>query len=511
MRAMRSLVLFLFCALLSHASFAQATALTVTDIAANRVVQRDIAATTKGLALSGTYTGSPSGIKCEVDIVGGGTALAAVAMTGYTHSGGNWSGTCPGVPQGAWYTIKVIDSLNASITASGSNSWGVGVDVCTLGQSNMNQLPALGTSATPATYTAANDGEGAAWVATNATIFGTGGGYAVLANTVQATLGGTIPVGIIAAAVNGSSIGNWLTAANGGDHVAWGPFVTKLNTAGGDCEIVLFQQGETNAVGGQSGVNLPSAYYAGLGLLQAQLATQLSRSSAQFKFGVASIGPGGSSAFIDADATTIRTAQITYGLNVNGAFYMGSMYDMILTVGEQLHYNANSADRAAWRYAKSIAAALGLASFGAQGPSIATASWPVGSSTITLGLTMSGATALRDGAGNANCSSNAGAGFGLSGTSATISSVVCGTNTITLTTSAARQNADVPLLAYANGGNPFNQISNGSANDNSVIYDNNGAAIGSGTGITDLGWPLQPTQGAMAVSANLSGARRMFH
>lgn len=486
-----------------------AITLGLTDLASNQIINRDGGATTRGLSIAGTYTGTPVGLQCQVNIVGGGTALAWVNATNYSAVGGNWSAKCPGVPQGAWYTLSVRDSVNHSFEADGSNSWGVGVVVWMIGQSNMLKLWSAGEGAlqpTSGTYTKACTGSG--WVGTRDGSIGTGAGYAYYANFLQTALGGTVPVGLIASAIGGTSITTWQSGQS-----SWTTATGQLTSCGiTDLEVALWQQGETDAQA-NAPADPATYYFADIKNVHQQTLTLTGRSTAHLHFGVMGLGNFNSSSgtFSDLYATEIRDYDLQYGTGLNsplaGSFYLSSAVDFIRQSSDSQHWAIgqsgaiNSFWRAGRRYALSTEKALGLVATGAEGPAITGVIWSVGSPTLTITVTHSGGTGLADGVGG-----TAGTGllgFSVGGTSATISSTAYSQpNQIVLTMSANRQPGDTPTLTYAANRNPFSYPGDGSDTAAGVTFDNQSATNIFYTGTAhynDTGFPLQPTNGAIAI------------
>lgn len=498
-----------------------ASALTLTDVNV-KIFQR--VGTTKDVPISGTYSGTPTGIQCQIPIVAGGTALTWTNATNYSAVAGNWTAKCPGVPQGAWYTMQVRDNVNTSVTANGLFQFGVGVVIWAMGQSNVQNLWGVGEGAPGATvdqYT--KDWNGTAWVTPRDGTIGSGQGYMYLTNFVRSALGGTIPVALIPSAIGGTSITCWQTV-----QTCWTSAAASNSTgislcqngAPCDAEIAIWQQGETDAQNGST--NPTTYYYQYLKNVHQQALTVTGRSAGQLKFGVASLGSFETgSAYNDTFINNIRQYDIGYPAGtvldgvtpLTGSFYLSSMQDLLLWPGQNPHWNNGNCCSiiqywiAGRRYAASINKALGLTATGAEGPKITGQSWTAGSPTLTLNITHSGGTNLAFGP-NTFGTSGSGMTYGFrvtdttASSSVSVSSVSLGTNTITLTMGANAISGHNYSLAYGMDKNPFTQGAAGSDNQTHMIYDNQTCTTASGPACfivspvenyNDAGFPLQFT------------------
>jgi hypothetical protein len=497
------------------------TLLTLADFASDEILQRAPGGTTKTIPISGTYTDQVAGIQCSVKTVRGGTVLGWTDATNYVASSGHWSAKCPNVPQGSWYTMKVRDAKNNSVTASGSHAWGVGVVVWMIGQSNMQRMWGAGEGAIqPSGNGKVKAWNGTSWVDPRDASIGTGAGYSYYGHFLQMALGGTVPVGIIPSALGGSSIttwrsgaSSWIAATSPKSH---GISICQIN-APCDAEVVLWQQGETDSES-KSPVGHPARFYfSTLKSIHQQSMALFGRNSAQMHFGTASLGnfEDTDAEFSDAYVNSIRSYELSYGAGravggispLPGSFYLSSMIDLIRYPSDSQHWTTgqvgqiNSYWIAARRFALSTEKAMGLIAHGAEGPYIADVSWPIGTRTITVTAAQQGGSGLTSGNGDTRGSGLL--GFVVFGTSATVvSTAFLQPNKIILTMSANRVMGDVPALTYGANRNPFKYSGNGDETRNSVTFDNQTVSRVFNDGrasYDDTGFPLQLTDHAIPI------------
>lgn len=446
-------------------------AIACTDQTAGRIYQRVAGGTTKTITFSGTYTGTtPSSI--EVRIVaqsGGATVQDYTALSSATISGGNWSGTLS-VPEGGWYNF-LARSKNGGGTvlatsSQTSNKWGVGVLIGLTGQSNMVQMTSV--SDTPPASSDLTRQYTTSWAVV------AGNGAIRFANQVQATL--NLPVGVLPRADSGTSIDAWATGS------AYNAFATALTAVGGDCEFILWHQGEADM---QSGTSY-ATYKASLDTLYARFRTSTGRSTSTLKFGCAIVGTLDTSlTSTDATSSAIRSAQLDWIGETTGAFYAGSSVDMARV--DVAHWAAASYERMGRRYAQAILNQLGLVAFGADGPRITSAARASTSAVMRLTVTHDSGTALEETDGSTDGGSLT--GFAVSdddfATTLTISSTALVGNEVRLTLSAAPDDVDAIKVHYQYGEDPTTT---------NAVYDDTVPQSDS------IGLPLQPTSAAISVT-----------
>ncbi len=273
--------------------------ITVYDLTADRVYQRDIGGTTKDIVLSGTYSGTrPTSVQARV--VESGTNIEVLTWTTLTSanfSGGNWSGILNDVPQGGMYNIQVRDGGNTGVYQNKTNSWAVGIVVGLAGQSNAvcwyNTAYGGDTSLTadPLLFYYNGSWSHPTNIANGAIAFGN--------RIIEAT---GIPVGIILGAANSSGLtidpywaGYWLGPL-------YSNFISLVSGAGGICEYIVFIQGETD---GSAGVSY-SSYKAGLATLFSLFKTDI---DPDIKMLISILGREAAYACTDAQWEAIINAQ----------------------------------------------------------------------------------------------------------------------------------------------------------------------------------------------------------
>jgi len=237
------------------------SSIALTDVADLRVIQR--AAGVGSLAISGTHTGATS-VQARVVLHGTNTVVVDWTTIAASLGASTFSGTLSGIPQGGWYNVQVRQGNATSVTATGSNRFGVGALYCFAGQSNAMQMFTIG-SGTPSSTTCKLDGSG--WTAN------TGAGAVTFANAMTAALG--VPVGLVDTGYNAAALtleglrsgGYWLDLA-GAPYTIW---QARVTAAGGKVEALLWLQGEADGFQSVAG----STYSAGLVTLFSRLRTYL--------------------------------------------------------------------------------------------------------------------------------------------------------------------------------------------------------------------------------------------
>ena len=494
--------------LASTPSLPAATAVTLTDIALDStILQRVAGGTTKTITVSGTYTGTASSIQARAVPVGTAVTAGGYAWTTIqtNPTGGTYSGSLTVAQGSTWLILQVRDGVNHTVNAVGSNRFGVGALIALIGQSNMvhlssgvYQYPLSDLSTRRYVPVDGIDGSGNTlhdtWqIIGNYDLTNTyppntissvyGGTYTTapipgyradgavyLANYLRSTLG--IFVGLLEYAKSGTAISTWQP---GGSGTYWTRFATGLTSAGGDCEAAIWYQGEDDASNGTSG----ASYQTSLGNVLTGLLAATGRSASTFNFGVVVLGPilgyGGST---PATTDAIRAAHLAYiAANTSNGVYMAGVATDGNLAGGTVHIDNVSEARMGKRYALSYSNRLGLATHGAAGPKISSASHS--GAVVTVNVAQDGGTALQDGTGGSGGSL---LGFRVYDNAVlkTISTTSISGNTIVLTMSASLTGP--VTMDYGMGGDPYTTTTLPA----SVVYDNNTVP-----GDT-LGLPLQP-------------------
>jgi hypothetical protein len=335
-------------------------AISFVDFDDGQIIQRAPGDSSKTISIAGGYSGSPTAIECRIVEAGTDTPISGHdwQVLDSAPAGGGFSGDVD-VPQGGWYNVDLRFAGGSDPLFAGTNRWGVGLNVLLIGQSNMYYL--YESSASPPT---ANDGislfTAGAWAAPTAN------GAIALANALNDALG--IPIGLIGYAVNGSPISDW---DPGGD---WTAALAGLNATGGDCEFVLWHQGETDAITGTS----KASYKASLANVYAQCLAATGRSAAEVPFLVgllSTILTPPYSTETDATWQAIKDAHVEFCDETAGA-YRAANYVDVDRGGDIIHMSAAGYATAGERFAQSILYLLGDAAFSGAGARI-------GSATIT--------------------------------------------------------------------------------------------------------------------------------
>lgn len=476
------------------------TGITITDTVYQRVYQR--VGTAKTITVSGTYSGTPTRILARHCPVGTPTNALTTTYPWRTlvnnPTGGVFSAGLS-VPQGDRWVVQVRDGVNASLAASGTHTFGVGIFVVLAGQSNMENMftayqgaycgdksafihhgsfDRVGNVNDDFPYNTLldmNNGHGSDYVASGYTpAIWLGTHLTLLANTLVAELG--VPVVILPYAASGTSIEQWQPG-----QAYLNALFNNVDLIGGDFEYALWLQGENNAASGTSAATYQS-------MLQTLFNTCKAHTgrTTDFNFGVVAVGPITSYPGVVAESVgPIRKAQLDFvaANAANGAYLAGTDVDGDLA-GGGVHIDTPSLLRQAKRYAESIKRRFFGAAYNIEGPKIASATRS--GSTITVSITQQGGTTLLDGAGGLGTALQ---GFRVfdNGTPATISNTAISGNTITLT--LASTPGGTVTMDYAMANAPFG----GTVSPASVCYDNQTVP-----GDT-VGLPLQP-RALMAVA-----------
>lgn len=444
-----------------------------------RIYQRSAGSTAKSFTFSGTYAGAlPSAVQIKiVNSLDASTEQDWTALTSATISGGTWSGTLS-VPQGGWYNFlaRSVDAGGAEIVASSQSTaaWAVGVLIACLGQSNMAKMSAV--SSTPPTADARTRRHTASgWSAV------VGNGSIRLANLLEAEA--NLPIGLLDYAMSGTGLhadyggaGNWMDLTAGKPYPL---FATGLTAVGGDCEFVLWHQGESDALNSIS----KATYKADMDTLYARIRTATGRSTSTLKFGCAILGTNSDAGTTAASTDAIRQAQLEWVRDTTGAFFAGASVDIART--DAFHWAAAGYERMARRYTQALLAQIGVVSGGSNGPYIASVTRESGSAIVVVSVAQSTGSGLTEADGSTDGGSVT--GFEVSNddfaTALTVSSTAFSGNTVRLTLSAVP--TGTVKVRYQYGKTPT--VTN-------AVYDNTTPQSDS------IGLPLQPSFGSLTVT-----------
>lgn len=442
--------------------------MTVNDITAGTIYQRTKNTQAKTVTISGTYSSLPTTVEVQLYLEDSATvAQSWTALTGTTIGGGNWSGSLS-VPQGGMYNLQARGKdaggtvLETSIRYG--HPFGVGILVALLGQSNMSNM-FLQSNDTLTPDAAVRMHYGGAWTTVK------GDGAITLANKLRA--GANLPFGLLAYAVGATTIANWIDTSGGS---VYSTFLAALTATGGDCEYVLFQQGEQDAVN----LTPKATYKAGLSTLYANLQAATGRNTSELTFACVVLGNIDHVSSTDASTQAIRQSHLEFIAATAGVIFGGSAVDMVQSDG--FHWSIPYRVRMGKRYAQAILADLGAVSYGARGPYIYCAS-RIGSQITVSVAHESGGTSLKELDGSTDGGSLTGFALTDGSGSLAISSTAFSGNTILL--NLGRAVVGGVTLTYQYGEKP--DITN-------PVYDNT-----SPQGDT-VGLPLRPTIGDVTVT-----------
>lgn len=387
----------------------------LSDFTDLRVFQR--IGTSRQLNVNLTYLDAPpKNVEARIlDFSTDNVVVNWTALTGLTATNGFASGKI-NVPQGGWYRLEVRSPSEPNNVLRGSLKFGVGVVIGLIGQSNMENAPstawyyplgdhrAVGFKRLDnATYYRVGRINDSRPVSQNAGTYGSnftaaekdgesgltpksqhGDFYVFVPNIVAGGL--NVPVCVIERAVGGSAISSWQQGQTN-----WTRFATAVAAAGGDLEMVIWYQGETNAKG-----MVAATHKAALANIHNQCMALGGRTTSNFHFGVISLGTGGYLGSVEGDFGAMRAVFVDYANNTAGAFLAGCAHDA--QTGDGVHLNGQSYGRLGPRVGKTALSRLGVGLSGA-GPKIVSASKT--GSEVTITVQHSGGTGLQDGAGGA--------------------------------------------------------------------------------------------------------------
>jgi hypothetical protein len=434
--------------------------------------------------ISGSFTGGATQI--EARAVPPGTAIDSTAYAWSPVPTNAAAKTFSGkvrVPQNGQFRVwQVRVQGNAATNATGTKIFGVGTAMLAIGQSNM--VNAASTySKTPLGGPLASNFNGSAFTRLGNyndafppnTYIGSGG-YStfknegprgdfqvLIVNEAIAELGA--PVCIINKAVGGSSINDWETADTN-----WKNMATALTAAGGDCELAIWIQGETDANSMTAATRVTK-----LNALLGQLQTLTGRNATNFTLCVVAIGPGPYNGSSDGEFGTIRAADAQWARTTPGAMLLACAHDGFTNTGgagtDTVHWNGETFNRVGLRAATALRAFLRDGTR-LEGPRITAASRA--GTRVTFTVAHSGGTALQDGAGGAGAALTGYQFFddGAAGAEIAYSDTAIVGNTIQMTLASLPVGGLRAAYGLMNAPHsPGNDPRNGS-NYASAVYDN---------------------------------------
>lgn len=318
------------------------------DTVQGRVYQRAVGGTARNLTFSGTYLDSPAGIEARV-VTGSGAEIVPWTPCS-CPAAGQWQVTLT-VPQGKHYVLEVRHTDDPACMQRSAHHFGVGIVLLYGGQSNAANQFVSGQTALLVSTAFMFEGalyhpDSGGYQDLRLQGYLTGAGVLQVISTLAAALG--IPVAVVNGATSGSSLTvgsvNWL---NFNDPASpYQKFKTSLAAVGGDCEAILWFQGEADADNGVARLTYETA----LPTVVTQMRAEVGRSPGDLPFfswvlGRRLSGEQGSWA-------AIRGAQISLVDTIPQAFAIGGAFDLPMT--DALHYNAAGYARLGYRAAQGL-------------------------------------------------------------------------------------------------------------------------------------------------------------
>lgn len=420
-----------------------ATAVSISDIAKDQTVFQRVGSS-KQITVSGTSNGS----HVVVQAIDANSSAIVATSERIRVVGGVFSGALT-VPQGGWYKLKAACAKASGVTSVGSSKFGVGVVVGMIGQSNMNGMKSA-VDAYPLGLSTAVEYESSVFrrignindafpantlyptYSTWSNVGNRADGYVYFGNLLAAGLG--VPVCLIGRAQNGTSITMWQSS-----QANMNTFASAITEAGGDMEMCLWLQGESDALAMSK-----ETYKTNLAGVHNAARAITGRSADDFHFGVISLGPGSYAGSVEGDFGKIRAGQAEYAESNTGAFYATAAHDAVTADG--VHMTGEGLGRIGRRAA--LSAVGNLTGSNKSGPRIVSASRS--GNVVTLTVQHRGGTALIDGAGGSGSELT---GFKVfdNGTEVTISgTAISSQTTIQLTLSATPTGAVTVSYGMAN-------------------------------------------------------------
>jgi hypothetical protein len=454
------------------------------EFANQRIFQR--VGTSRALTVNMTYSGgAPSGVEAQiVDFSAGTTVVDWTVLTNFSASVGAASGQIS-VPQGGWYKLKIRSIDDRATVITGTLKFGVGMIICFCGQSNMfyfntsySTLPNCGPRSIEYVSGAYrrigqyNDAYAASL------LYGSGypsysrdngnlqgDGLTLFVNDMVAGL--NIPVLAIPVVNSGMPISTWMPASS----TKWQELAAAIAAVGGDAEMFLWWQGESDAVSAsQSYMN------SSWDTLRAQFYAMTGRTAANSLFGIVSLGQGQYQNSTEGQFGAMRQWQILYGTaGTQGVFYLGAAQDQDLR--DAVHLSFAGLNAVGRRFAKAALYKYGLVANPSTGPYVTGATRS--GSVVTVTLAHTGGTALVDGGGGTGTALTGFEFKDAGGNVLTISSTaIASPTTLQFTVSGVPATVSYAMMNY-----PHYAGYNGSGSyvAASVVYDNWGT-----------GYPLRP-------------------
>ena len=419
-----------------------------------------------------------------------------------TSVGGVWSAS-PSIPEGSWYLqFRKVGERDVDAATDLTNRVGVGFVLLMIGQSNGMFEWTGGTKRftpypvplpTPSTNTILNARRwsGYGWFSPTDTMrfnqnsAGTNepfvgpllpdgcGGNGLTQMCLQMQTEEGVPLCVLGYNIGGTDLESWLTGGS-----SWESMLETIDVAGGpgwDIDGTLLVAGERNAIDGTSKAD----YMTLMSQIHDQLRTETG--DANTKLWVSVIG--GTTAATDDEVNEIIDAQLEYCATEADAYLSYSARDAVL-FDSQHPVVASYEDRFGPRIVQTMRYDLGLVAAPAIGPEISGGTASIGANTANVTVTQNGGTTLLDAAGSASGTGLTGFTVEVDGTARNVTAAL-NAGSIDLTWDGAETISTVDI-GYMRGAVP--DVGN-------CIYDDT-TIPGS-----DLGAPLQPTNGLFRITA----------
>lgn len=419
-----------------------------------------------------------------------------------TSAGGVWSAT-PSIPEGSWYLqFRKVGERDVDAVTDTANRVGVGFVLLMIGQSNGMRQWAGGTmrfSPYPVTLPVVSTNtilgsrrwSGYGWfspteaIRFNANGAGTNepytgpllpdgcGGNGLTQMCLQMQTEEGVPLCVLGYNIGGTDLESWLTGGS-----SWSNLLATIDVTGGpgwNIDGTLLVAGEANANAGTSKAD----YMDMMGQIHDQLRAETG--DANTKLWVSIVGA--STVPTDAEINEIIDAQIEYCATEPDAYLSYSARDAVL-LDSQHPVATTYEDRFGPRIIQTMRYDLGLVAAPAIGPEISGGTAAIGANSANVTVTQHGGTTLLDAAGSASGTGLTSFTVEVDGTARNVTAAL-NAGSIDLTWDGAATVSTIDI-GYMRGAVP--DVGN-------CIYDDT-TIPGS-----DLGAPLQPTNGLFRITA----------
>lgn len=270
-----------------------------------------------------------------------------------TTTSNGFKGSISAIPQGGWYNID-LRYKDLSAFYEGKNSWGVGILIAVIGQSNGARWFYAGSGQMPNNLLRKYNENGWAELSQSAN------GGVTFGNAIINSLG--IPVGLLGYAVTSSSLSietNSATTWMRYNEHPYYSFISGLKKIGSSLEFVIWIQGESDAAR-----NISEAIYEkNLKSFITKIREDVSNCSSkpELPFLISLLGTTTSSSQRDLSWQAIRNAQMNVSKSIGDCYIASTTVDF--EMADAWHYSAEEYIKHGARFANTVLYILGRTGF----------------------------------------------------------------------------------------------------------------------------------------------------